>query len=123
MSNTVLLEKQEENFTRFSEQMQDFFLKKEVVINLYPNDIVSEQESEATFFNVTSAEQYCDYLDDEIAFWIQNDPNKKLEDIAHHSRFQNAKKLFSNALSYLHDPRSMEIYLNQSILQFLFQMQ
>ena len=115
MSNTVLLEKQEENFTRFSEQMQDFFLKKEVVINLYPNDIISEEETGITFFKVTSAEQYCDYLDAEINFWIQNDPNNKLEDIAHHSRFQNAKKFFSNALSYPNSPSSMDSYLNQSI--------
>ena len=115
MGSTILLEKQEENFTRFSEHIENFFLEKEIIINLYPTDIVSEQETEITFFKVTSAEQYFDYLDDEITFWIQNDPNKKLEDIAHHSRFQNAKKLFSNALSYPNSPSSMDNYLNQSI--------
>lgn len=115
MGSTILLEKQEENFTRFSEHIEKFFLEKEIIINLYPTDIVSEQETEITFFKVTSAEQYFDYLDDEITFWIQNDPNKKLEDIAHHSRFQNAKKLFSNALSYPNSQTSMDNYLNQSI--------
>ena len=115
MGNTVLLEKQEEVFTRYSEQVQNFFLKKEVVINLYPNDIVSEQESENTTLKVTSAEQYCDYLDTEIDFWKQNDPNKKLEDIVHYSRLNNAKYHFDNALKYVNSPASMTNYLNQSI--------
>lgn len=115
MENTVLLEKQEDNFTRFPEIMQKFFLERNFTIDIYPNDISAEQETGATAFEVTSAEQYYDYLSAEIDFWIENDPEKKLEPIVRYSRFQSARKYFDNALSYVSSPNSMESNLFQSI--------
>lgn len=115
MSNTVVLEKQEENYTRFPEEIQNFFLKQEIVIDMYPKDIISDQETGITFFKVTSADQYYDYLSNEINFWKQNDPNKKLESIVRMSRFQNARQYFDNALSYRNSPSSMESYLKRSV--------
>ena len=114
MSNTVVLEKQEENYTRFPEEIQNFFLKQEIVIDMYPKDIISDQETGITFFKVTSADQYYDYLSNEINFWKQNDPNKKLESIVCMSRFQKARQYFDNALSY-RNSSSMESYLKQSV--------
>ena len=115
MSNAVILDQQEESFTKFPQAMEEFFLNNEIIINLYPNDISSEQEVEATSLKITSATQYHDYLSDEITFWHEQDPNNKLGAVAYHGRFRDARRYFDNALSYINSPNSMNNYLKQSI--------
>lgn len=115
MSNTVLLEKPNEVFAKFDEKIESFFTKKDIIINLYPNDIISTQEIGATSLKITSADQYFNYLNSEIEFWKTNDPNKRLESIAYYNRFQSAKQYFDNALKYTHAQNSMENYLQQSV--------
>lgn len=115
MGSTVLLEKQQENFIRFPEKIQAYFLDKEIVIYIYPTDIINEQENNPTFFKVTSADQFYDYLDNEIDFWDKNDSGNKLESIVRQSRFKTAKNHFNNAVTYVNSPGSMENYLRQSI--------
>lgn len=115
MTSTIVLEKQEENFTQFPQEIEDFFLKKEPQIKLYPDNISSEEETGATILNITSASQYYDYLVNEINFWKKNDPKNNLETIVCQSRFQSALRSFDLAKNYINSPNSLESYLNQSI--------
>lgn len=115
MSNSILLEKPKENFINFNEKVEDFFLKRKVVINLYPNDISCEQEIGETFLEISSADQYYDYINREISFWRLNDPSRKLESIVYYNRFQNAKQNFDNALNSVHSSNYMENLLQQSL--------
>ena len=115
MSNSILLEKPKENFINFNEKVEDFFLKRKVVINLYPNDISCEQEIGETILEISSADQYYDYINREISFWRLNDPSRKLESIVYYNRFQNAKQNFDNALNSGHSSNYMENLLQQSL--------
>ena len=115
MANAILLEKPEESFTRFPDEIQNFFLNEEIVIDIYPKDLCSEQEISPTFFKITSAEQYYDYLSTEIDFWKTNDSNKKLDSIVNSSKFQNARHCFDLALNNAYSLSSMNNYLKQSI--------
>ena len=115
MANAILLEKPEESFTRFPDEIQNFFLNEEIVIDIYPKDLCSEQEISPTFFKVTSAEQYYDYLSTEIDFWKINDSKKKLDSIVNSDKFQNARHCFDLALNHVYSLNSMNNYLKQSI--------
>ncbi|MBR6554106.1 MAG: hypothetical protein IKT91_05830, partial [Clostridia bacterium] len=84
-------------------------------VELYPDDISSEQEIGATNIKITSADQYYDYLESELDFWNKVDPNKKLDNIVRYNRLQNAKSSFETALRYIQSPTSMVNYLNQSV--------
>ena len=104
MANEILLEKQEENFTRYPELVQNFFFRKEIVIPLFPKNIFTDNELGEKEIKITSAEQYYDYLSDEFNFWKERDPDNKLESIVYFSRYNN-----------LHSQSTVENYLNQSI--------
>lgn len=115
MTKTVEMKPQTEKFTRFDEKVQAYFLEKEIVILLYPNDIFSEHDIGPASIKITSADQYYDYLERELDFWNKVDPTKKLESIARFNQLQSAKNFFDTALRYIQSPNSMANYLNQSI--------
>lgn len=115
MASTVTLDKQETSFVLYPKEIEEFFLNNDVTIPLYPNDLFSEQETEALDLKITSASQYNKFLDSEINFWKENDSNQKLDNFVHISRFHEARNHFNTALRYLHSKSSMESYLRQSI--------
>ena len=115
MASTVILDKQETSFVLFPKEVEEYFLKKEITIGLYPKEICSDQEPNSVCLRITSASQYDAFLNDEIKFWKENDPDQKLDSIVCAKKFQTAQNNFKRALDYLHSISSMENFLRQSV--------
>ena len=115
MPNITLIKEKEDSFTAFPQEIEKYFFERNVTLSLYPNDIVSEQETGETTLQITSASQYSSYIDGELNFWRENDPKKILESIVHYNRLQEARRHFDNALNYTHSPSSINNCLDQSV--------
>ena len=82
--------------------IEDFFQKSRFVILTIPKEISNMQEATAPDILVTSAKQYVDYLDKEIAFWKSRDPDNKLEIFSKCSSLENARHSFETFMKQWH---------------------
>ena len=85
-------------FTPYPEEIDKYFQEKQVMIKTIPSELVGVSEVEFPNFQITSAQQYYDYLVLEIEFWKQYDKENHMQDIVNRSRLENAKNNFENAL-------------------------
>ena len=118
-SKAVLLKEQEQLFSEYPEQMDAYFTNNKVVIRIIPEEFMQEISSSLTDFQVTSANQYIQYLLAEIAFWTEKDSQNKLSSIHYKGRLVNAKNKFDTALGQYKSGNSSQgdEYLRQSIAE------
>ena len=115
MKNIIGLEKQNEKPLLFPEEIEKYFSEGNIVINLYPQDIISEQEQGIIDFKATSATQYYEYITSEITFWTKVDPGNKLNAITNKGKFQEAKNQFDYAMRNIGSPSTFKQYLDRSV--------
>ena len=68
----VIIEEQKELFSRYPKEMDEYFVNKKVVLKTIPTEFLQDLV-EVGEIQISSAEQYYDFLTDEIAFWSEND--------------------------------------------------
>lgn len=112
MAEALLEKVGEENFSSYPEVIDNYFIKNAIIVKTFPKEFLSVSEPEYPDFQVTSAQQFLDYLTQEIEFWTDNDPEGKLKDFSRITTLNNAKSYFESALSNI---SSCVNYLNQSI--------
>lgn len=82
----------------FPQYIEKFFSEGKIIIKTFPDALISIKEPECLNIKITSAQQYIDYLETEIAFWKENDPKNKLESFTGFSLLTSAKNSFENAV-------------------------
>lgn len=99
----------------------NYFLQKEISFSKLPQSIRHDLESTSTLLRFTSANQYADYLQEEISFWDEHDPDKKLIDYTHINFLKNARNEFLQAIdsykSYPNSSNNGDYRMSQSIAQ------
>ncbi len=95
----VTLEKQEHAFSPYPEAMDNFFTKNTVTIKILPDGYIRSIETGFSDFQITSASQYINYINGELAFWEEKDPTNKLAEYARTTALKSAKSYFNNALT------------------------
>lgn len=103
--------------SKFPNEMNEYFDKKEVVIKIVQSELDSQFEMGLSDFQITSADQYFDYLTTEITYWEENDKDKKIEFIVQYSRLKTALDSFNNALRYYEGSNKSQgdSYLDRSV--------
>ena len=105
--DTVALSPQEQTFSPYPVNMDSFFERNTVIIKVLPDGYIPSLELSCCNFQVTSAAQYKEYLDQELSFWTLNDSKKLLAEYTKVSSIDTAIKHFNNALtSYKSTPHS-----------------
>lgn len=108
-------------FSAYPENADSFFTKRNLTISRLPNTIEKEIEKKETTFKVTSAQQYITYINEEIAFWEENDPQNQLNEFSQLSKLKQAKAYFDQAISsyktYASNPNYGDNAMSQSISQ------
>lgn len=105
-------------FSAYPANADSFFTKRTVTISRLPNTIEKDIEKKETTFQVTSAQQYITYINEEIAFWEEHDPENKLNEFSQLSKLRQAKSYFDQAIRYYTSSSSNgESSMNQSLSQ------
>lgn len=118
MSNLVIDVEQKEKFSPYPEQVDAYFLNQDIIIRTFPQEMSFISEPEFPDIHITSTKHYVDYLEQEIKFWKENDPDRKLNQIVNYQKFTNAKQQLEQALNYGQSPNNtstVNIFLKQSL--------
>ena len=75
----IKIEEQQNKFSKYPQEMDEYFQKRQVIIKVLPDDFLPEIEKRVKNFIVTSATQYIDYIENEIAFWEENDKKEEVK--------------------------------------------
>lgn len=111
----VIIEEQKELFSRYPKEMDEYFVNKKVVLKTIPTEFLQDLV-EVGEIQISSAEQYYDFLTDEIAFWSENDKKNRLSTTHYKERLVSAKGYFDTAIKqYEGNNKSQgDSYLGQS---------
>ena len=117
MTSTIELSEEKVAFSKYPPQINEYFEKNVVMIKTIPSEFSKMVEIEFPEFLVTSADQYVDYLDSEIQFWKENDPQKQLLVISKAQLLDTAKSNFKSALNFIkpENAYNMNDYLKKSV--------
>ena len=117
MTSSIELMEQNVIFSKYPQSMNEYFEKTVVTIKTIPVEFSNVNEIEFPEIHITTADQYIDYLDQEILFWQKNDPNNILSIISKNSLLSTAKTQFNTALNYYksNNVQNGVNYLKQSI--------
>lgn len=87
-------------FSKYPEIIDKFFLEKEVVIRIIPQELLPDLEKRFKNRKIKSANEYVEFLNSEIEFWKEKDPKDSLSSITKITTLKRAKQLFDNAIEY-----------------------
>lgn len=93
----VIDEEQNELFSRYPKEMDEYFVNKKIVLKTIPTEFLQDLV-EVGEIQISSAEQYYDFLTDEITFWSENDKKNRLSTTHYKERLVSAKNYFDNAI-------------------------
>ena len=93
----VVLEEQTELFSKYPKEMDDYFINKKIVLKTIPTEFLQDLV-EVREIQMSSAEQYYDFLTEEINFWNENDKKNKLSTTHYKERLVSAKSYFDTAI-------------------------
>ena len=117
MTPTITLPEKQNSISEYSEEMNNFFLKNTVMIKTFPSEFSDISELEFPNFQITSADQYIEYLENEIKFWQENDSKNELVSISKSNVLNVAKTHFVNAVNQSKSTNSNKIANIQSDLR------
>ena len=84
----------------YPKEIEDFFSDKHIKISTLPSDIDTKFATDYFIMEIGSAQQYHDYLKQEISFWRENDPRNKLSIFSRISSLNTALSQFENAVEH-----------------------
>lgn len=79
MPNAIVEKKPHDVFSEYPQAMDQYFTKNTITIRVLPEGLDPSSEKVAFDFQIRSASQYLNYLQEEREFWKQNDPHDKLK--------------------------------------------
>lgn len=100
MTDFIVMDQQEKVFTNYHEEIENFFIKKQIKISVLPTDLKPEIAIDYFTLEVGSARQYYDYLQQEISFWKENDPQNKLAAFSNINYLNSALSNFNDAVKW-----------------------
>lgn len=95
----MVAEQERKVFTDFPQIVDEFFQKTIVNIDVIPTELIQSLDMRCVDFNITSAQQYIDFLNQEIEFWESNDAHKIFESFSNIDALHNALRSFNNAVT------------------------
>ena len=84
-------------FTEYPEQMDKYFQDRKLVVKTFPNRFQHLREADFPDFEITSARQCYDFIEEELKFWDDKDIRTKSCIGAFYSKLVNAKDKFNSA--------------------------
>ena len=119
MANATL-SKSHNTFTEYPIDADSYFQKNQVIISKLPQSIRQDIEVGNKTIHITSAKQYFEYLQKEIAFWEKQDLEKKLADFTRISYMKTAINEFQQAIhqynAYPSNPSNGDYHMKQSVV-------
>lgn len=118
MPDTILEKEPHSKFSEYPKKMDDYFQKNTITIRIVPDSLDPSIEKVVTNFQITSATQYANYLQEELKFWKENDPKEKLKDFVKKQALYNALSNFETAHTHYEKyptSSSADYYMDQSI--------
>ena len=103
---------QENKFSTYPEQVDKYFLDREFIVRTFPQEMSQVAEFEFPDIRITSAKQFVDFLNEEIAYWKENDPNNRLQPIVQYNKLSNAKHQFDTAINNANNPYTIRSCLD-----------
>lgn len=100
MTDFIVMDQQEEVLANYHEEIESFFLKKQIKISTLPSDLKPEIANDYFVIEIGSAQQYYDFLQQEIAFWKDNDPQNKLATFSNIGHLNSALSNFNEAVRW-----------------------
>lgn len=100
MAELVIAPEQKQEFSPYSKEIDEYFLKNPVVIKTFPNNLDSVREEEFPDFQITSAQQYFEYLEQETNYWKENDPRRKATTFSQIDHLDSALNYFNQAVNH-----------------------
>lgn len=88
----------QEAISNYHETIENFFLNKHLKISVLPTDLKSEIAIDYFTIEIGTARQYYNYLQQEIAFWKENDPQNKLAAFSNIATLNSALSNFDEAV-------------------------
>ena len=86
----------EEKFSVFPEEMDNFFFVRDVTINTFPDKYIDVIEAEFKIKKLTNAQQLYDFINQEMGFW-DLDKDSKISILKCYSKLKNANDEFAKA--------------------------
>lgn len=118
MPNAIVEKTAQDVFSEYPEKMDAYFTKNITTIRVLPDNIDPCIEKLTSNFQITSASQYIGYLQNELSFWKEHDPNNKLSDFVKRSSLTNAISNFETAhKQYKQSSGNGDYHLGQSVSQ------
>lgn len=99
-----VVEREEVRFTEYPEILDDYFKTTIITVRVVPTDLIQGIDKRCMDFEITSAREYFDYLNQEIDFWTINDSLNKFKSFSGIDNLKNALDSFNRAASYARDP-------------------
>ena len=100
MADNNLAEAGEIVFSEYPEQMDKYFQNKKLVVKTFPNRFQHLREAQFPDFEITSARQCYDFIEEELKFWDDKDIRNKSCISTFYSKLTNAKSNFNSAKMY-----------------------
>ena len=117
MPNAIVEKAPQDAFSEYPEKMDNYFTSNITTIRVLPDNLDPSIEKITSNFQITSASQYIHYLQNELAFWKEHDPNNKLSDFVKRSSLTNAVSHFETALQQYRSSSNGDYHMNQSLSQ------
>lgn len=91
---------QENVLSDYHEEIEKYFSNKQIKIPTLPSDLKTDIANDYFAYEIGSASQYYEYLQKQIDFWKENDPQNKLSIFSHISSLTTALSEFNDAIRY-----------------------
>jgi len=107
-------------FSPYPRAMDEYLAKNNVELKIVPDEFAPELEKRFKNIKITNTKKLAVFLDEEIAFWKEHDPQDKLKDFSKISCLTTAKKHFYSSEQYFKSNQmsSGESYLSKTIKEF-----
>lgn len=93
----VLQVENKKSFSSFPEEMEKYFLGKDITVKIIPADFLPELRRRYKDVKITSAKQLANFIDEELSFWGEKDTKNIFSDITKITTLRSAKTSFENA--------------------------
>lgn len=97
MADNNLAVAEEIVFSEYPEEMDKYFQDRKLVVKTFPNRFQHLREADFPDFEITSARQCYDFIEEELKFWDDKDIHNKSCIGAFYSKLVNAKNKFNSA--------------------------
>lgn len=103
--------------SKYTAEMSKYFKENDVHIVVVPSEFLREREIKVRDKKIASPYSYIQFIESELEFWDDNNPDRTLQDISKVRKLEQAKESFYKAYDYYLQDNSFQgnMHLNNSV--------